>query len=1097
MTSISTEVNNYFKLERLIARSNVILRQLFKNRYSEFNGGKEWNDSPSYGNHFLNDIIAKNKQCYLTTTQKTCILKGNSNEWDLTTLTTILLCGHYSKKIRTEKLQEIDRENKFLKQLRDIRNKLAHHPSKSITDTEFHPLWNDLTTILIALGDDINELDKLKDSSLFNSCSQSINEEHVKEAKHFNSLGTQSHKDEKFSEAITYFTKASVLSGVPDHDRAVFFSNMSSSRLALFEQQSTPLFTVKNSNLTDERQRALQDAETARNLWSTWWKGHYRVGKAYASLNEHEKAISSLERALALAPTNEEIKKALYESRDIYSRQSREEHLDPRLKPKGMDEMLLELQQKYGIDPQEVRKMHSILEKTNPTAADVVKGHKCFHGDIDTKQDYEQAAQYFAKAASQGNAEGMYNLARLTERGLGVKKDHNLAQELYEQAAAQSPRHHLFEMLPNIGVVESEHALGLRYAEGIGVHKNLETAAYWYQRAIDHGCASSANNLGLMYLNGEGVEKDLQQAERLFQRSAKNGDPNAMYTLAQFLLSNNDFHMAQIWYNRACEYGLIKAQMKRAEFERTLEMRKNLVNQSSVFSEMVNTMQKRFDSLQTRKTILTISDRPFIYSYDKFNEYANRGSVMGRRFCNALDCFALSLEILSKTEVLTNEEENKIIYELAKCYRIERTVAQLPSLEIHRKLDNIVDRILHRCTTEYKNVISKLDEDVRTCYATLHMESKQLILEFLGPCKEKYPKSIYFFELSAVLNDSLGRHEAVIYDANNGLEIDPNYYELLYFKAAALNQLKTDMDGTVKAYQTFFIVAPKDHPKVPESYYAMAYRYMTGYNIEKVKDIIRKLLKQGEDAEKQQLPCFQPYDSISKRLVNPQINGESLLSTESTTSSVNNQKLDLTDTHRIQVFKQHRMWAEVAHKEKLNPQFYLNPSNHEPRLKQQTTKTLIGLKPILLKEMDLLKDHIYDGHVLSVTIIDEAPFWLPSIHLVVIDENNDCERLFIYNFPESQAEYLVSKVFTIGSKMDVINPYLRIGKNDSQPLIRIDDFTSIIMQNESQRIINMCRCCGRSNASHVCSRCKRARYCSKECQTIDWKLYCHKLICRT
>ena len=65
----------------------------------------------------------------------------------------------------------------------------------------------------------------------------------------------------------------------------------------------------------DERYRALQDAKQARRLRPTWWKGHLRVGKVYVALNELEKAINSFERAWALDPTNDEVKKALDERR--------------------------------------------------------------------------------------------------------------------------------------------------------------------------------------------------------------------------------------------------------------------------------------------------------------------------------------------------------------------------------------------------------------------------------------------------------------------------------------------------------------------------------------------------------------------------------------------------------------------------------------------------------------------------------------------------------------------------------------------------------------------------------------------------------------
>jgi hypothetical protein len=131
-----------------------------------------------------------------------------------------------------------------------------------------------------------------------------------------------------------------------------------------------------------------------------------------------------------------------------------------------------------------------------------------------------------------------------------------------------------------------------------------------------------------------------------------------------------------------------------------------------------------------------------------------------------------------------------------------------------------------------------------------------------------------------------------------------------------------------------------------------------------------------------------------------------------------------------------------------------------------------------------------------LTIIEETYSWSPSIHLVVEDENLDCEQMCIYGFPQSQGEYLIKEVFKIGTKMNVLNPYLRIGAYDMKPMVRVDDFSSIIMQDETERVINMCRCCGKPNSLHVCAKCEKARYCSKECQTMDWKLYEHNQICK-
>jgi len=476
------------------------------------------------------------------------------------------------------------------------------------------------------------------------------------------------------------------------------------------------------------------------------------------------------------------------------------------------------------------------------------------------------------------------------------------------------------------------------------------------------------------------------------------------------------------------------------------------------------------------------------------NEHANRGSTTAKRLCDALENFVQALSIVMQSETLTEEQEDMFVHELSQCFRIEHIVAQIPGIEMHNKIKEVIDRVLHRCSAESNLATSQLDEDVRICYATLRMDSHELIAQFLGPCKQKYPKSTYFFQLSAAMNGFLKRFEATLYDTNIGLQIDPYNCELLYDKAGALRLIGNDMNEAIEAYRTFLSVAPKDHRKVPDAYYTMAGCYLVRDWPHDSIDLVEKTYKQGEEAEKVQLPCFLPYDSNGKTLLKALVYPESVLNTESTPTI--NRKSHLTDPHRIELIIEHRDWQSKASQDKNNPNRIIRPHTLEPRVKQQTAKSLVGLKPITLREMNPTKDYVYDGYVLSVTIIEEVYSWVPSIHLVVEDEHLDCERMCIYNFPERHGEYFTRKVFTIGSKMHIINPYLRIGAKDMKSTIRIDDFSSIMMQSESERVINMCRCCGKANAPHVCSKCKQARYCTKECQTMDWQTYKHKLICK-
>ena len=42
---------------------------------------------------------------------------------------------------------------------------------------------------------------------------------------------------------------------------------------------------------------------------------------------------------------------------------------------------------------------------------------------------------------------------------------------------------------------------------------------------------------------------------------------------------------------------------------------------------------------------------------------------------------------------------------------------------------------------------------------------------------------------------------------------------------------------------------------------------------------------------------------------------------------------------------------------------------------------------------------------------------------------------------------------------------------------------------------DVCRFCGKQDSKFECSKCKSAKYCSEECQKLDWNVYKHKLVC--
>ncbi|CAF1066409.1 unnamed protein product [Rotaria sordida] len=203
-------------------------------------------------------------------------------------------------------------------------------------------------------------------------------------------------------------------------------------------------------------------------------------------------------------------------------------------------------------------------------------------------------------------------------------------------------------------------------------------------------------------------------------------------------------------------------------------------------------------------------------------------------------------------------------------------------------------------------------------------------------------------------------------------------------------------------------------------------------------------------------------------------------------------KSRLSDPRRLDMIQWHR--KSIAEKCKFSSGCKLITSTTKPRLDQNSPASLIGLKGTTLREMNPAKDYVYQGYVLSGIIFEQSPVVEPSIWLLFEDDNGDLERLFIYNIPASEGWQLIKDTYIYGTKISILNPYMRMAA-DNKPAIRVDDASSIILHGNAHSVKDMCRCCSEPNASRVCGKCGSAHYCSKECQTIDWKQCGHKLIC--
>src|SRR6266705_3256885 len=87
------------------------------------------------------------------------------------------------------------------------------------------------------------------------------------------------------------------------------------------------------------------------------------------------------------------------------------------------------------------------------------------------------------------------------------------------------------------GEAGAQLELGLLYASGRGVARDVVKAAKWHRKAADQGLAQAQYQLGLDYANGEGVKTSQSEASRWFRKAAEQGMVEAQYEMGLCCLS--------------------------------------------------------------------------------------------------------------------------------------------------------------------------------------------------------------------------------------------------------------------------------------------------------------------------------------------------------------------------------------------------------------------------------------------------------------------------------------------------------------------------------------------------------------------------------
>jgi TPR repeat protein len=130
---------------------------------------------------------------------------------------------------------------------------------------------------------------------------------------------------------------------------------------------------------------------------------------------------------------------------------------------------------------------------------------------LDVGGAYEDAAQWFRKAAEQGHAIAQNNLGAMYDKGMGVAQSDVEAVNWYRKAAEQ-------------GLAKAQFNLGVMYEEGKGVEQNDAEAVNWYYKAAEQGDANAEYNLGVMYEQGKGISQDDAEVVNWYHMAAEQDE---------------------------------------------------------------------------------------------------------------------------------------------------------------------------------------------------------------------------------------------------------------------------------------------------------------------------------------------------------------------------------------------------------------------------------------------------------------------------------------------------------------------------------------------------------------------------------------------
>lgn len=137
------------------------------------------------------------------------------------------------------------------------------------------------------------------------------------------------------------------------------------------------------------------------------------------------------------------------------------------------------------------------------------------------------------------------------------------------------------------GNAQAMYEIGRMFERGRGVDQDDANAAVWFSNAAAKGHAGAKGRLGILYNDGRGVAKQPNKAYKLLSQAASTGIPSAQFYLAQLYEygqgTPRNSAKAMKWYQAAAKGGYYKAR------ERVAHLRNNQAAPASAGAKTATT----------------------------------------------------------------------------------------------------------------------------------------------------------------------------------------------------------------------------------------------------------------------------------------------------------------------------------------------------------------------------------------------------------------------------------------------------------------------------------------------------------------------------